>query len=1328
MTTELGDTLGIVSGVYLAILIPWAFLYYHDFISERWTSIRKTFRNGVIHIVVVTVPMPLIIYYIILQQRLEEPDYKEMFAGIAALVLSIYHLVRTVWGLVQLYQFRQWAIRTAVSLESASYKCQLNIYNQDTRHADLTEELDDARPSSAAFFEKFGARSTLNRLKRSTSSSMRSWEQGRLSGSISDTLVQGGDSHRHQREQRPARCEIHYQPNKTTVSYRNIARIIDRMKVNSSIVDNEIIGSSAPHISFSRRGKLQPRKPETTFVRWSVAYLAQFGKKWLQDSESFSSGQASWEARRQDFAAKVWGTAVLRMELGCVNEPQDFRSKTNRGQSSFLSPEKWHRFLPSSRDQVFDKHDVLKKCFLNGAGLPYSSPILNQIEDPLPSHGLYRPLIKEAIAQVPSYLYDYVEKLSPSQIEWFAIFIGVSEWCGCFPQAHSQPRSSSKDFDITRPRKTLQPSDAPVRILQDQLGFIDPPTLSRCGFPFMKGGYGKYLWDNRGILQVSARIDNWLALSAGHQVEFLLKSKQRLGLGSAHYELMHATQKSNTEHSSDIETVSKEDTGEEGNTTESNNGSVVDKDKMSMERSQRLFEFHRDLEQNQLRYQLANYDTQHSHLEQSLSFMGCVTESVRSEIADFCYLEGDGKDEWWLPVVPKKSVPLPISRQLWDCLVHLIDDESMEGSQTFDSTVQERLLWECQNGVHATLQQFEEESHKGVQYRIEAMLLLLLGFPSLQVEHSKEGVVLKDNSIARVFFRIWPVAGPQPFKVLATVCRTSPLIYLEIIVEGEEPVSNKASEALFSWQDWRDAFEGRLQGRREWQRNHYMKHVRVHIGDKKISRGVVSKKISSADAERTAVVWEGWWPFRAGMAFFELKHSSLIIVGDKMPLETHSWDQMSGTMTRIRSTKYGPAVAYEEASISELSDASLHLDAILKLSSSLVPTRSHSKSPSPPPLWTMMSPRKRRPKLSIPGSSARSSKSGRTSPTQISVGDTSDEEDIMTNDVDLSPMSTPSSSPDSSHDNVFKSFASTGILNTSSKPGGSVGFTNFNQKPITPAVLLEKVQEQDPLAMHDLAKGVLTGAGIYRKNRPKALLLMERAIVLGRRIETVEMFVNCIMEYERNVVETDMQKTEVDVDRALRAVELMWRDIETRHFTAFENNKAKRIWKSEDKREETLRMKRLTKLHLKLIKVRRTGELMRYLANRLSTWGKSEAEREVAIVLYESAILANRDLKAMNELALIYASQDIDLAVQLYERVEKMTAQRSPVRSAQEDAAVEASAWSFGLVKEAIQNRAHEGHEGAQTLLDGIEKQSALRTLPAAAVKLSTETAGDDVV
>lgn len=56
-------------------------------------------------------PLIIVIAYFYNQARFSG-DYKEMMTAIAAVLVSIYHLARTVWGLVQLYWFRKWCARS----------------------------------------------------------------------------------------------------------------------------------------------------------------------------------------------------------------------------------------------------------------------------------------------------------------------------------------------------------------------------------------------------------------------------------------------------------------------------------------------------------------------------------------------------------------------------------------------------------------------------------------------------------------------------------------------------------------------------------------------------------------------------------------------------------------------------------------------------------------------------------------------------------------------------------------------------------------------------------------------------------------------------------------------------------------------------------------------------------------------------------------------------------------------------------------------------------------------------------------------------------------
>lgn len=438
MSSELGDSLGFVSLVYLFVLIPWTLLYFHDFISERWFTIHETWKSGLAHMCLTSLPMPFLVAYIILQKELEEPDYKEMFAALAALVLSTYHLLRTIWGLIQLHQFSKWAIKTAVAMESASYRCVLNGSPNDPASDVERFRFSEGQPTSINFFDKLAWMNALKQSKKTKTyiqpqKSMRPDNKRsrflfrrRKTDGLKDLCrgiaSESVDDNETEREQRA-----------------RIARQVYQMKVNNSIIDNEFLGSAAPPVSISLKFQLYPYKPETTFVRWAVAYLAQFGKQWLQDSEGTLHDNKSWESRRRSFASKVWGTAVLRMEVDGLHEKRAIQDQENRnfGRTSFLSPERWRQLLPVKQDQLFDKHEILRSVFAKGEGLPYNWPVLSQRNDALPSHGLYRPLIKEAVAQIPSYLHDFVENLDPYQIEWFAVFVGISKWCGPKPDLQS---------------------------------------------------------------------------------------------------------------------------------------------------------------------------------------------------------------------------------------------------------------------------------------------------------------------------------------------------------------------------------------------------------------------------------------------------------------------------------------------------------------------------------------------------------------------------------------------------------------------------------------------------------------------------------------------------------------------------------------------------------------------------------------------------------------------------------------------------------------------------------------------------------------------------
>lgn len=1258
---EIGNDLGIVSAVYLAVLIPWGFLYIHDFISDHWSSLGTTRRNGILHVVVVILPMPVLVFYIYAQIVLGDPDWKEMYAALTALVLSLYHLARTLWGLRQLGRFRAWAVRTAVTLARANYIIRLPTLE------DIPTELDIPRRSSASFELTSTARPQSWRMPTSSFLGniplvLRRGQQQRRprqshqkpfsSGlsipmpsdppDISDRHIAntGPKCHTHTfpeiTSSAPKPSPLHPQRKKSKLSkheklcefydvppdsHVNLAKIIaevDKMLVNSTVIDNEFIGSSAPRLSLFR---LRPFNPVDTFVRWSICFLAQFGRQWLQDCDARSFSHKTWEGRRYSLAADVWATAAVRMDSECSLSSISRASYIpgNELSVSFLSPALWKNLLPHVGDQLFSKQALLEICYRNGTGFPYGEPILT---GPIPADpdlrivapGMFSSLIKDAQSELPAHLYNIVDGLEPYQLEWFAIYISVAAWSGCTtgpssPQREGTPPiptspKSTRTKNINR-RAILAPTHAPVRTLQDQLGFNDDLTLDKCSFPFVAQTYGRELWRNRSILQVSARIDNWLALRIGLQYVSLLKHNPELvsNLPLSDGDSAHRIDRPAGDFDS-----SDDDTNNDLPTQQLRTGPVLLNDSDWKDRSDKIFHFHRQLEITRLRYQLTKLETRLNDQGQSVSFMGCIMETVRSFLAEYLYEENlaDPSYDPWTPQLPVHlGTTIPASAQLSECLEKIAAD-SPDYSAAFDSTVKERLLWECQNGIVRWLDQkfvlsrANPSAERRPQFLAQSMLLTILAFPSLDI---KQWILDDSTPEGCLSFKVAVPAAPQPIYIVVVAKLAESSLYLRLSTEPDGPTR-------FRWQDWRDAFLGRLDGKAFWQRTHYMRDLQIKRTNAPINSGYSEVGVGEG---RSIPVWEGWRPFRARIRKFELEHSSLIIVGDRMPFDklrtpSASIDMLvNGTagegndegdrvnaMETIQSAvgliEYedssvasaggnshrilvkSSSEAYLQASPSALSDASSHVDSVLRLYSSLF------------------------------------DKTQRQELTETASEDEGASKAYMV----FAPLRT---SPESSSSSI--------------SPEGIT-------PPMGQFELVAQVNNQDPEAMYLLAKCLLNGTRPYRKDRDRALSLLERAVSIGRRLRTARLFVKTLLDRQ--------PVREEDAQRALEAVEKLWRDLPRR----------RRPTGGVPDEKEVRRMTHLIRLHVRIIHVYKRAEVMRDLGNRIATFGVTPEDEERAILLFESAIIADSDIWAMIGLAFQQVERDFGYARKLYEHAEKI--------------------------------------------------------------------------
>ena len=97
---------GTVLIAYSVGFLPWGFVVLFDFISAKWKTVRETRRAGWLHMATSAIPMTIVIAYAIIQGISQ--DFKEMMTAVIAVLLTVYHVARTVWGLAQLNAFRTW--------------------------------------------------------------------------------------------------------------------------------------------------------------------------------------------------------------------------------------------------------------------------------------------------------------------------------------------------------------------------------------------------------------------------------------------------------------------------------------------------------------------------------------------------------------------------------------------------------------------------------------------------------------------------------------------------------------------------------------------------------------------------------------------------------------------------------------------------------------------------------------------------------------------------------------------------------------------------------------------------------------------------------------------------------------------------------------------------------------------------------------------------------------------------------------------------------------------------------------------------------------------
>lgn len=1190
MNLELGDSIGFVSGVYLGVLIPWTILYTVDFISSKWETIGVTITKGWIHLVIITIPISSIVAYVVLQTQLPQPDYKEMYTAISALVLSGYHLARTVWGLRQLHYFREWATAVQIILESGSYEC-------------------DIKPTT----NKNGILNFFSRAFRKRETFLY-------------YLSRSFYPNAHIRKVCP--CE-------SCKDSRRIRRNVNRLLVNNSLVDNEFFAGIAPHVKprhFLRPLSMKPSKPFVTFARWATALVAQLGRTWLDDTTVNENRDDPWLKKRRRFAMQVLTTAMLYMDPDKQHGyryPEEARF-VSPDSESVLPPLTWTKITrhKTNGSHVFSHKEVLTAFFKDGSGLPFRFPALEKDME-VSSHRFLWPDLKEAKNALTSAMQEKLENFEAEHLELFSIFLWV--------QKHAPKRNVSEvGMKATGPNSSY-------RLLQRQLGLgEDDRALNDLPYSFCMHGRRRHLWFNRSILEVSCRIDNWLALCNGEQ-EIYMRNATKKGAESDRIDTRVRFDVFKNDRPLPQSYARQPMNMERG----------IDQTDQSLRET--TFRKNEEVETKSLRFQLANEETPYDHAEQSLTFMGCVMESLRSGLAENAFTNSTAPTgdqvratSWKVPI-PTNTIDIPISKQLRACLL----SPKYTKHRYPHSAIHERLLWECQVGTHHVFQ--GALTKPNVYCELSSMILFILGFPSIVIQREHIEVISGLGKCMSI--RIGVAMAPQPIYVHVSIPRESSDPFIRLDVRSMHIHRIGEGSPKFDWDTWRCAFEGRLQAKASWQESHDMINVSYektqNVLDfwkpvKYLPRVAATKFDEKRSGSRQRLcVWEGWKPFREGMAIFELKY--WFYVGSKkiekvetsaqslVEIDNEEWERIKEIM-RIAGKEYGSSSS-----------------AVLNNGMSLVDTR-----------------------LETDGSG--------------SVWKKLDKEGIGTEATTEIMRRVRSSPPAPGWNFDFWKRTAQRFLPLSSNQSDLRDHSD-------PSDIYVDSEPLNPKAMFKKASWLLKGDNGYRQDREAALTMMEYAVHIDKDVDNALSYVKTCLD---GIHDLFYAKRDEYLDRAFSAVNVLWTDVETRL------ESGKKEWKSGDTYFETNRLKKIIDIHQKLVEENHRSGTFQNFAHRLTMSFHVSGNREwqqLARQLYESLIIAEGDVLAMIKLALLIITkkdEDLRLAHGLYRRA--MKGDRKEHHNSIEGYHFDLRSYStrfmsFKDVDGYLRYEYEQGHVGAQLLL-----------------------------
>ena len=284
------------------------------------------------------------------------------------------------------------------------------------------------------------------------------------------------------------------------------------------------------------------------------------------------------------------------------------------------------------------------------------------------------------------------------------------------------------------------------------------PLLRHCAF--------RELWRNRNLLEPSIHIDNMLALCHGAHTSLMLWNSSELERNKpwkVHWDKSIADCGTRTEF--------------EPNSCEKARKSQI------------------GVVNESLMYQMSDLDPEYMHLEQSMTFLGCSIESLRSSLARWVASNPDSGRETWTPAVDCRSTSTKAEEvdifkfEVSDRISSLLNWAlETRNSHTFERRfAQMRLLWELQNYFQRSLPE------TGVSACIhKAMIMCVLSFSALRMEVDNEMEVaeserngetqdgVEDGDVALRVEDVWNV-------VIRAVCAPQD-VFVKVSLKNEQSV------------------------------------------------------------------------------------------------------------------------------------------------------------------------------------------------------------------------------------------------------------------------------------------------------------------------------------------------------------------------------------------------------------------------------------------------------------------------------------------------------------------------------------------------------------